>query len=291
MRKPAGEPGRANGTLLLRQGAITALDPFEINTPGCEVQGRATRNGERWSTIDASGTLGKVHADLGRPGGFTLGVRPAGAAESFSLTSDDVAALFRAVDMYADGRGGRLDAGGTIDLVHPAHTFDSHVEITDFTVTRAPTLARILTLASLSGIEEALRNEGVKFSRISARISGNTKTIDVGDMLAVGDSVGLAGAGRIDRTDNLVDFSGSIVPAYYGVNATLGKIPVLRDLFLGQHGLGVLGIDFSVTGALAKPNISVHPLESLTPSIVQRFTDLFRSKPPAKKRATARKWW
>ena len=92
-------------------------------------------------------------------------------------------------------------------------------------------------------------------------------------------------------SDNLVDFSGSIVPAYYGVNATLGKIPVLRDLFAGQRGLGVLGIDFSVTGPLAKPNVAVHPLESLTPNIVQRFTDLFRSTPQAKKRAAGRKWW
>ena len=199
MRKPPGEPGRADGTLQLRRGAITAVEPFEINMPGCEVQGRAVRSGERWSTIDASGTLGEVRADLGRPGGFTLGVRPAGAVESFSLTSDNVAALFRAIDMYADGRGGHLDAGGTIDVVQPAHAFDSHVEIRDFTVTKAPTLARILTLASLSGIQEMLFNQGVKFSRISVRVSGNRNTIDVGDILAVGDSIGLAGAGRIDR--------------------------------------------------------------------------------------------
>ena len=260
--------------------------------PGCEVRGRAARNGARWSTIDASGTLGEVHADVGRPGGFTLGVRPAGGVESFSLTSDDVATLFRAIDMYADGRGGRLDVGGTVDLVNPPHTFDSHVEITDFTVTKAPTLARILTLASLSGIQETLLREGVKFSRINAHVFGNTSAIDIGDVVAVGDSIGVAGAGHIDRSARLVNFSGSMVPAYYGVNATLGKIPVLRDIFSGEHGLGVLGIDFSVAGSSAEPDVSVHPLRSLTPDIVRRFTDLFRSEPPpARKRAANRKWW
>ncbi len=291
IRKPPGEPGRADGTLLLAKGRIVAVDPYEISMPDCEVQGRAVRSGERWSTIDATGTLGEVHADSGRPGGFTLGVRPAGAVESFSLTSDDVSTLFRAIGIYANGRGGRLNMGGTIDLAHAPHAFDSHVEIADFTVTEAPTLARILTLASLSGIQEAFMREGVRFSRITARLSGNTGTIDIGDLLAVGDSIGLALAGRVDHADDLVNLTGSIVPAYYGVNATLGKIPVLRDIFSGQHGLGVLGIDFSVSGPLGQPQVSVHPLQSLTPSIVQRFTNLFRSAPPEKKRATSRKWW
>jgi hypothetical protein len=291
IRKPPGEPGRADGTLLLAKGRIVAVDPYEISMPDCEVQGRAVRSGERWSTIDATGTLGEVHADSGRPGGFTLGVRPAGAVESFSLTSDDVSTLFRAIGIYANGRGGRLNMGGTIDLAHAPHAFDSHVEIADFTVTEAPTLARILTLASLSGIQEAFMREGVRFSRITARLSGNTGTIDIGDLLAVGDSIGLALAGRVDHADDLVNLTGSIVPAYYGVNATLGKIPVLRDIFSGQHGLGVLGIDFSVSGSLGQPQVSVHPLQSLTPSIVQRFTNLFRSAPPEKKRATSRKWW
>jgi hypothetical protein len=75
------------------------------------------------------------------------------------------------------------------------------------------------------------------------------------------------------------------------VNETLGKIPVLRDLFSGQSGLGVLGIDFTVTGSLAQPNVSVHPLQSLTPNVLRRFTDLFRSEPSGKKGATNRKWW
>jgi hypothetical protein len=130
----------------------------------------------------------------------------------------------------------------------------------------------------------------VKFNRISARISGNTDIIDIGDLLAVGDSIGIAAGGRINHAKNLINMSGSIVPAYYGVNATLGKIPVLRDLFSGRGNLGVLGIDFSVSGALAQPDVSVHPLQSLTPNIVRRFTDMFRSEPSGKKRATDRKW-
>ena len=291
VRKPPGEAGRAEGTLRLANGVVSAVDPFEISMPSCEIHGSAARNGERWSTIDATGTLGAARADVALPGGFTLSVRPAGSVESFSLTSNDVATLFRALDFYGDGRGGRLDAGGTVDLVHAAHAFDSHVEITDFTVTRAPTLARILTLASLSGIREMLFSQGVKFSRISTRVSGNANIIDIGDLIAVGDSVGVATGGRIDRSDNHVNLSGSVVPAYYGMNATLGKIPVLRDLFSGQSGLGVLGIDFTVTGSLAQPDVAVHPLQSLTPNVARRFTDLFRSEQSGKKRATGRKWW
>lgn len=291
IRKPPGEPGRANGMLLLANGGIAAVEPYEISMPGCDVQGRAARTRERWSTIDATGTLGEVHADIGRPGGFTLGVRPAGAVESFSLTSDDVSTLLRAIGIYANGRGGRLNMGGTIDLARAPHPFESHVEIANFTVTEAPTLARILTLASLSGIQEAFMREGVRFSQVTAQLSGNTNTIDIGDFVAVGDSIGLACAGRVDHADDLINLTGTVVPAYYGFNATLGKIPLLRDIFSGQHGLGALGIDFSVSGPLRQPQVSVHPLQSLTPGIVHRFTDLFKSAPPEKKRATSRKWW
>jgi hypothetical protein len=291
VRKPPGTAGRAEGTLRLTKGAVTAVDPFEVSMPSCEIQGRAARSGERWSTIDATGTLGAARADVALPGGFTLSVRPAGGVESFSLVSNDVATLFRAVGLFGDGRGGHLDAGGTVDLFHAAHTFDSHVEITDFTVTHAPTLARILTLGSLSGIREMLFSQGVKFSRISARLSGNTSINDISDLVAVGDSLGVAADGRIDHSNNLVNLSGSIVPAYYGVNTTLGKVPVLRDLFAGKGGLGILGIDFTVTGALAQPDVSVHPLQSLTPNVVRRFTDLFRREPSGKKGAAGRKWW
>ena len=291
VRKAPGEPGRADGTLLLTNGNVSAVDPFEISMTGCEVQGRAARSGDRWNTLDASGTLGAVRADVGRPGGFTLSVRPAGTVESVSLTSDDVATLFRAIDVYATGRGGRLDVAGTVDLVHAAHNFDGHVEITDFTVTHAPTLARILTLASLSGIQEMLFNQGVRFSRITGRMSGNTSMVDISDFVAVGDSIGIAAGGRVDHADNSVNLAGSIVPAYYGVNTTLGKIPVLRDVFSGGQGLGVLSIDFSVTGPLAQPNVTVHPLQSLTPNVVRRFTDLFRREPSAEKPTTDRDWW
>jgi hypothetical protein len=283
VKKSPGVPGRAEGTLLLTKGTVTAVEPFDVSIAGCEIRGHAARNGTRWSTIDATGTLGEVRGDASPPGRFSLGVRPAGAVESFSLTSDDVATLVQAIGLFADGRGGNLDLTGTVDLAGAGHAFNSQVEISDFTVTKAPVLARILTLASLSGIMQTMLSQGVTFTRISAHVLGNTNTMDIGDMVAIGESIGVAGSGSIDLSGDTINFAGSLVPAYYGINKTLGKIPLLRDLFSGQQGLGILGVDFSVSGPLADPSVSVHPLESLTPNIVRRFADLFSAAPRSTK--------
>jgi uncharacterized protein YhdP len=286
IRKAPGATGRAVGTLRLKKDVITAVDPFEVTIPGCELRGRAVRAGHRWNTIDASGTLGAVG---GPPGRFTLGVRPAGGLESFSLTSNDVGALTRAMGWFANGQGGSLEMTGTGDFSGSAHTFETQVEIADVTITKAPVLARILTLASLSGIRRTLLDEGMRFSRISAHVLGDPNTMDITDLVAVGDSMGIAANGSLDLADNTISCAGSLVPAYYGINPVIEKIPLVRDLFSGKHGLGILGIDFSVSGALANPDVSVHPLESLTPDVVGRFKRLFGSAPSANQPPARRK--
>ncbi len=70
----------------------------------------------------------------------------------------------------------------------------------EFTLLRSPFLARVATLASLSGIANLLQGRGVRFDRLDAGIGFRGSTVTITDALARGPSVNLLVSGTVDRT-------------------------------------------------------------------------------------------
>jgi uncharacterized protein YhdP len=272
LRKPAGARGQIDARMTLTAGAVSSIDDVRLRAGTSSIDGRATLANGRWRTIEASATIAPPTA-AEQPGHFALTVRPASPGHRFRMTSDDAGALARALDYSADAEGGQLVFEGTTDLDAAGLPFDAQVDVRKFTLTRSAVLARIATLASLSGITNLLRGRGIPFDRVSGGLTSRPDRVTITDGTAAAPSIGLTVAGTFDRRTETLELRGTVVPSYFGLNRAPGRVPVLGRLVTGGGREGVQVIDFQVRGTRADPAVTVNPLTSLAPGVLR---DLLR---------------
>jgi hypothetical protein len=85
--------------------------------------------------------------------------------------------------------------------------------------------------------------------------------------------------GTLDRQQDRIDVTGSLVPAY-GINSMLGNVPILGDLLVSKPGEGVIGLTYAMKGNLGEPALTVNPLSVLTPGILRRLFEFAPAKTP-----------
>jgi hypothetical protein len=59
----------------------------------------------------------------------------------------------------------------------------------------------------------------------------------------------------------------------------LSNIPVIGGLFTARPGEGIIGINYSVKGPMAEPDVGVNFLSVLTPGFLRRITNIFTPNP------------
>ncbi len=270
LRKAAGRPGRVQATVLLRNGIPVTVQRATLQAGGSRLDGKATRSddGTRWLTADAT-----ANVEPSGPGEtahrFTLTLRPAGVRNAFTFTCDDAGAFFRGIGSFADAEGGQLTATGTVDLAAPSPPpFDMQVDITKFTLTKEPIVTKVAQLTSLSGIGSAMRGGGLFFERMACGLSQRGRIVTITDGVADGPSLALTIRGTIDRGANVLAMTGTMVPAYYGLNTVAGKIPVLGRLLTGGDKAGIQVFDFTAKGPTGDPSVTAN-VSSLAPGVLR----------------------
>jgi hypothetical protein len=269
--KAPGSPGLASARITIAGGRAARVDPFSFSAGGSSLAARATLgpDGRSLRTLDADATIAARDA-RSRAGRVTLAAR----GNEIVITSSDAGALFRALGPGMDASGGRLRYAGTFDLDAADASIDGRLEVRDFTLRRASALARVATLASLSGIAGALERDGIRFDSLDAGIGQRGSTIAITDAVLRGRALGLLAAGTIDRSARSAAVRGTLVPSFYGLNTLPGRVPVLGSVVAGKGREGVQAIDFTITGPLDAPQVAVSP-SSLAPGalrdLVRRF--------------------
>ena len=277
VKKSAGSPATADAQIALAGDVVTAVERFDFRAGGTSATARATRtkDGGGWRTLDAAATIASREA--GRPSGhLNLAIRPTATAHHFVLTSDDAGALFRMLGPGADAVGGQLKYEGTGDMDVQGMSLDGRLELRDFTILRSPLLARIASLTSVSGIASALQGSGIAIRELRAGIASRGTTLTITDAVASGPSLSVLLSGTIERTGWTSALRGTFVPSYYGLNTAAARVPVLGKLATGGKGEGVHAFDFTVSGPVGAPQISVNPLSSIAPGVLR---DLVRRAP------------
>ena len=165
-------------------------------------------------------------------------------------------------------KGGTLSITGEADDAAPGRPLVGKAEIADFRVVRASVLARLLTLATLTGFVDVLTGEGFQFNRFESDFTKTDGRLDIKLARAHGPSIGLTGTGFIDFDRQAVDIEGTIVPAYF-FNSLLGHIPLIGRIFSPEQGGGLFAATYRVRGPLADPEVSVNPLAALTPGFLR----------------------
>ncbi|RDD60887.1 DUF3971 domain-containing protein [Ferruginivarius sediminum] len=225
----------------------------------------AIPNGDGELPADAAGT-GPTRLFL------SYAPRPDGR-RAVRITAGDTGAALRAMDMADTLEGGRLTVEGLSRGIDPASPIDASIDLRKFKIARAPALAKLLTLASLTGISDVLQGKGIGFQRFYGDVVVEGSVMSTDFVHAYGPALGITAKGHLDVKRDTSDLRGTIVPAA-SVNRVLGKIPVLGSLLTGGKGEGVFAVTYSLSGPLQDPDIDVNPLSALAPGFLRGLFDL-----------------
>ncbi len=225
--------------------------------------------------IDSKGRFNEMEMDAhaGQSDVFVRFNEGADGKRTFRLKTEDAGALLKAFQIHNDMRGGTMVIyGEPIRGVHDRN-LRGKAEITDVRVVKAPSLTKILSILSLTGIGDALSDNGLKFKKMEVDFSWlfrkNGSLLVLKNGRTSGNSLGLLFEGTFDNEKRYVDVSGTVVPMD-GLNRIIGKIPLVGDILTGGSG-GVFAATYSVKGPSENPVISANPLSVLTPGILRRI--------------------
>lgn len=192
-----------------------------------------------------------------------------------AIASSNAGALARTTGLFEDAGGGSLTISGTI-VDDPAGKpyVEGKMEIDNVQIRNAPALARVLTLASLTGILEILNGQGINFAKANVPYRFRGNVIELREGRAFGPSLGITVDGDIDRRKDQLALTGTLVPAYT-INSVLGSIPLIGTLLIGRQGEGIIALTYSVRGPIEDPSISINPLSALAPGFLRNFFSIF----------------
>jgi len=192
----------------------------------------------------------------------------AGSGQRLLAQSDDLGALLRATNITDTVVGGRIEVTGRSDGPSPTHPILAQVQARDFVMVKAPVLAKLLTVASFTGILDLLSGEGIGFQGMDGDFVLDDGVATTELMRIYGAALGLTAKGKIDFDRDAIDLTGVVVPAY-SINNFLSKIPLLGKLLTGGEGEGLIAVVYSVEGEVDEPQVSVNPLSALTPGFLR----------------------
>ncbi|WP_298912042.1 AsmA-like C-terminal domain-containing protein [uncultured Algimonas sp.] len=191
-----------------------------------------------------------------------------GSGRSVNVVVPDASAIARSLLGLEAIRDGSLRLQATMPPAGAKGPTIGRLVARDFTVIRAPFLAQILSLASLTGIVDTLSGSGLGFDALEFDFALEDGTLSVRDAKLCGPAIGMTGEGDVDLTGKHVDFGGTLVPAYTA-NSILGHIPLLGPLLIGRDGEGVFAVTYSVEGPFSGALIAINPLSALTPGFIR----------------------
>jgi uncharacterized protein YhdP len=244
--------------LEVRAGRVLLADQ-ELREVGADL----VRDQQGWKSASIRGSL---------PDGGELQVtlEPSGDHRRLRVISANAGGLLRAIDQTSRISGGKLDLDAAVRQQYPSLDVGGTARITGFTLREAPLLARLLTVASLTGIGNLLAGEGIYFDRFEMPFTYRQEVLAVDRVRLSGSQLGLTADGTVDFGREQIGLSGTIVPIY-GLNWVIGKIPVLGDFLRGSEGEGAFAMTYSVSGDPKDPSILVNPLSVLAPGMIREL--------------------
>jgi len=154
---------------------------------------------------------------------------------------------------------------------------NSTLSITDFTVSKVPSLAKLLTLASLQGIADTLSGDGIRFDSFDMKLNSENNILNIEDALAMGPAISILLDGYVDK-GRLVSLSGTLVPATK-LNSLIAKIPFVGNILVGKKaGEGVVGVSFKMKGPPKNIKTTVNPIKTITPRFIVRALEKMKKE-------------
>tara|TARA_A100001011_G_scaffold398423_1_gene502817 strand:- start:3870 stop:5699 length:1830 start_codon:yes stop_codon:yes gene_type:complete len=170
--------------------------------------------------------------------------------------------------------GGNLNYISKFDKLNSSNV----LTINNFKLNKAPTLAKLLTLADLKGLTDTLKGDGISFDTLSIKYKSNPQKMDIDEIFMIGPSISILIDGYVEKNNGLTSLRGTLVPAKT-LNNVISKIPVVGNILVGNKiGEGVFGISFKIKGPPNNLKTSVNPVKTLTPRFITRALESLKKK-------------
>ncbi len=228
-----------------------------------DLAGDAFHDGQRWRRASFEGKVGQ-----GSP--LSLKLLENGSGRWLGIATRDAGAALRALDFADSVVGGELDFKASIDDHKKDDWFAGVAQMRNFRLAGEARLGRLVALAAFPNFAA---DAGVVFTEAYVPFRMRDGVFDLQEGQIQGPQLGITVRGRIDTRREEAQIDGTIVPLYL-LNSMFGKIPVLGQVLVGERGGGLFAAKFSMTGDLARPQISVNPISFLTPGPLRRIFDL-----------------
>ena len=225
-----------------------------------DVEADATHAANGWRSASAVGAL---------PSGGQLALElvPKGVDRTLEIRSDNAGALITALDLGRRIDGGDLLLTARIKPREPT-LVEGRFEIKSFVLKNAPLLARMLTLASFTGIGNLLGGEGIQVDHLLLPFTLDDRKLTFTDGLLRGSQLGLTLKGDVELEQDTIDLAGTIIPVY-SINRLIGQVPVIGRILTGIDGRGAFAVTYSLKGPHDRPAVYVNPLSILTPGLLR----------------------
>lgn len=239
---------------------------------------------------DSDMTRLEVDAKVGKAGDFYVRFKPENETgkRTFRLESTDAGATLKALDLYDDIVGGTMLVYGRPQTGDYQGDLFGTARLENFIVNEAPVLARLLGAMSQSGVQDALKTNGISFEKLESefewRFRNDGNLLVMKDGRTSGSSLGLTFEGVADMGKSTLDLNGTVIPLS-GINQAIGDIPLLGTLLTGGSKGGLFAATYTVSGPSKDPKVIVNPLSVLTPGFLRKilFEGDFESKLPENK--------
>ena len=207
-------------------------------------------------------------------GDMYLRFKPEAASgkRTFRLESTDAGYTLKAFGLYDKMRGGKLLIYGSPQGENLRGNLFGKALIENFKVREAPALAKLISVMSLEGVDNLLKNEGLVFKKLESdfewifRDDGNLLVMK--DGRTSGSSLGLTFEGIVNQGSSAMDITGTVIPMQ-AVNSIIGEIPLIGDILTGGDAL--FAATYTMKGAAKNPRVSINPLSVLAPGFLRKI--------------------
>lgn len=193
-----------------------------------------------------------------------------------SLKAEDTGGLLRFLGLYANAFNGvsflNIIIGNNGD--YKGNLVTENVIIKD-----EPVLEKVIP-SNGGGIrikdrfgEERMRHVSTKeilVNKLRGEFLWSKGAIIVRDVVVWGGQIGITLSGKVDLDQDQLKLSGTYIPAY-GLNNAIANIPIVGNILGGSSDEGLLGVNFSVSGSIFSPALSVSPMSAVTPGIFRKI--------------------
>ena len=222
----------------------------------------------------------ELNAKLNNEKKFNLSIKPKENSRELIITSDDAGLFLKTFNINKSGKEGEFVLHGNYDDTEESHPLNASVTIRDMRLIKAPTLAKILNLASI-GIVSALSGEGILINKLKSEFVLNEGVLDLNKYEAYGPDIGFSNQGKIYLRKDEIDLEGVIIPMVT-LNKIIGSIPVLGKILTNERK-GIWSFAYTITGNLDEPEVKVNPIKTITPGFIQKFFSIFKTEKEEKK--------